>query len=520
MNLPSGIGVLVPSYPGTMPSVDDVVRGETSLDEADLRWLTALVGEWQLLSDLSFADLVLWLPRADGGGFVAGAQMRPTTAPTSHADDLVGRRLAFGRRPLIDAAYENARIRRDSDPEWWDAVPVRVEAIPVVRDGRVVAVIGRTTNLVATRTPSRLELVYLEAAGLLARMIAEGRFPQASGPAPARRGAPRVGDGLIRLDPEGRVTFASPNAMSAYRRLGLVGDLVGQPLGPTTRALRVHPAEEAVDEGLDTLLRGLRPRQSELASGAAVLAVRAIPLDPQGVHEGAIALVRDVTELRRRDHELMTKDATIREIHHRVKNNLQTVASLLRLQSRRVPDPAAQTALAEAVRRVGSIAVVHEMLAETTDEDVDLDDILARLTAMVAEVAAPEHGQVVVRRGQAGRIPATVATPLAMAVTELLHNALQHGLGDRPGRVELAVSRDEDRLVVAVEDDGAGLPEGFDLDGGDSLGLRIVTTLICERGGSVSLYPRDPGTGAQVTLPLSPSGTSGTGPGGASVAAS
>jgi two-component sensor histidine kinase/PAS domain-containing protein len=494
--------VLSPPTLQLVPSLDDVVRGETCLDEADLRWLTALVGEWQLLSDLSFADLVLWLPRSDGTGFVAGAQMRPTTGPTSYADDLVGRSLTFGRRPLIDAAYENARIRRDSDPEWWESVPVRMEAIPVVREGRVLAVIGRTTNLVAARTPSRLELVYLEAAGLLARMIAEGRFPQAVGSAPPRRGAPRVGDGLVRLDAQGRVTFASPNAMSAYRRLGLVGDLVGQPLGPTTRALQVQAGTETVDEGLDTVLSGSRPRLVELDSAAAVLTVRTIPLNPNGVDEGAIALVRDVTELRRRDQELMTKDATIREIHHRVKNNLQTVASLLRLQSRRVPDPAARAALVEAVRRVGSIAVVHEMLAETADDEVDLDDVLGRLTAMVAEVAAPEHGQVVERRGRAGRVPASVATPLALAVTELLHNAMQHGLGDRPGRVELVVDRAEDQLTVLVEDDGTGLPAGFDLDTSDSLGLRIVSTLICERGGSVSLVGADPGTRAVVALPL------------------
>lgn len=485
-----------------MPSLADVVRDETSLDATDLDWLMALVGQWQLLADLSFADLVLWLPRADGTGYVAAAQMRPTTAPTSYVEDMLGRHLATGRRPLVDGAFETGRIRRDSDPEWWDAVPVRVEAIPVVRGARAIAVIGRNTNLVAARTPSRLELVYLEAAGLLARMIAEGTFPHAADLTPVRRGAPRVGDGLLRLDEAGVVSFASPNAMSAYRRLGLVGDLVGTPLGATTRSLHVQPAGVALDESINAVLSGARPRQVELESATAVLAVRALPLNPGGLSEGAIVLVRDVTELRLRDQALISKDATIREIHHRVKNNLQTVASLLRLQARRVSDPAARIALAESVRRVGSIAVVHELLAETTDEDVDLDDVLARLAGMVGDVAGSESAVTIERSGVAGRVSAAVATPVAMAVTELLQNAIEHGLAGHGGAVWLRAAREGDRLTITVDDAGAGLPDGFDLDATDSLGLRIVSTMVRERGGEVALERREPGTRARISVAL------------------
>ena len=474
-----------------MPSVAELVRAHTSLSEDDLRWLTELLGEWHLLCDLSFADLVLWLPRADGTGYVAGAQVRPTTGPTSYVEDLVGQTMEVGRRPLVDGAFEAGRIRRDSDPEWWDAIPVRVEAIPVLREGRVIAVISRTTNLVAVRTPSRLELVYLDAAGLLARMIAEGRFPQPGDTTPARRGAPRVGDGLIRVDAAGVVGFASPNAMSAYRRLGLVGDLVGHPLGPVTQAL-VAPGS-AVDEGLEVVLAGRRPRLLEVASATAVVSVRSIPLDPGGVDHGAFVLVRDVTDLRRRDQQLLSKDATIREIHHRVKNNLQTVASLLRLQSRRVGDPTARAALREAVQRVRAIAVVHEMLSERTDEDVDLDEVLEALLAMTVEVAAPAARVRMLREGSAGRAPAELATPVAMAVAELLQNAVEHGLADREGTVTMRSTRSATHLVVSVEDDGWGVPAGLDPESGGSLGLRIVTTLVTERGGTFELLRRADG---------------------------
>ena len=142
------------------------------------------------------------------------------------------------------------------------------------------------------------------------------------------------------------------------------------------------------EETLSAVLGGTSPRDTEIGTEDTTLILRAIPLRPTGEHIGALVLLRDVTDLRRRDRELVTKDATIREIHHRVKNNLQTVAALLRLQARRIDVPEGREALEEAVRRVGSIAIVHETLSQAFDEFVDFDDVADRLRVMVAEVSS------------------------------------------------------------------------------------------------------------------------------------
>jgi two-component system, sensor histidine kinase PdtaS len=184
-----------------------------------------------------------------------------------------------------------------------------------------------------------------------------------------------------------------------------------------------------------------------------------------------------------------------------VKNNLQTVAALLRLQARRLTLPEARAALEESVRRVSSIAVVHETLSGTLDESVRFDEIADRISAMVTEVAAPE-GVRLVRTGGFETLPAEIATPLAMVVTELLQNAVEHGYGEDGGGgvVELRVSRAEGRLSVAVVDDGRGLPAGFSLDDSDRLGLQIVRTLVeTELGGRLGLRRRD-GGGTEVTV--------------------
>ncbi|MFC6878587.1 MULTISPECIES: sensor histidine kinase [Actinomadura] len=541
-----------------MPTLTDLVRDQTDLTDTDLEWLHALVSDWQLLADLSFADLLLWvplrsaddLPSSDGGGrpslradtgatvpgWVAIAQMRPTTGPTAYPEDLVGKVVRTGRRGLIDVAWRERRIVREGDPEWGSGIPVREESIPVRRGAKVLGVIQRSTNLSSARTPSRLELTYLQSASDLAQMIAEGRFP-VPGEEPNLVRSPRVGDGLIRLDRSGRVTYASPNAQSAFRRLGFPTDLVGESLGAVTTEL--CDTGEPLEEALSVILSGRAPREVEVEAHGSVMQLRTIPLVVGGTRIGAIVLCRDVTELRWRDRELMTKDATIREIHHRVKNNLQTVAALLRLQARRLRIPEGRAALDEAVRRVGSIAIVHETLSHTPDELIDFDDIADRVIQMAGEVSTPESNVTPKRTGSFGVLPAEIATPLAMALTELLQNALEHGLSDRFGTLEVVACRygegnapadpfgvavwgdwpggspeapaangapegEGRRLIAVVVDDGVGLPDDFDVESSNSLGLQIVRTLIVgELGGRLDFRARQGGgTEVVVDVPL------------------
>ena len=489
-----------------MPSLLELVRSHTDLDEADVAVLQGLMADWQIIADLSFADLVLWLPDRGGEGFWAAAQMRPTTGPTAYVDDVVGSFVPIGRRPMLDRARDDARLVREGDPEWRDDVPVRVETIPVPHEGRVIGVIARNTNLLGIRTPSRLELSYLQTAADLTAMIATGDFPP-PGQRSDHADSPRVGDGFVRIDGDGRVTYASPNALSVYRRLGWSGDLDGRNLADVTREL-VPPRRRPDEETLSAVLGGRAHRDTELGDDQVSLIVRSIPLRAAGAHIGALVLVRDVTDLRRRDRELVTKDTTIREIHHRVKNNLQTVAALLRLQARRIESPEARAALEEAVRRVGSIAIVHETLSQEVLDEVGFDEIADRLGAMVTDVGVAGDRLVVQRKGSFGLLPNETATALAMVLTELLQNAVEHGYpeGTRPdgGCIVVEPERIAGRLRVVVDDDGVGLPEGFDRDISLNLGLSIVSTLVeSELDGVIELRARPGGgTRAVVDVPL------------------
>lgn len=492
---------------GTLADVSilsDLLAEQTTLDPEDVDHLQRLVGEWQLLADLSFADLLLWAPASDGD-VLCVAQVRPTTGPTSYQDDRVGRRQPIEASFELSVALKEGRICREADPDWNGDIPVRREAIPVRRNGSIVALLSRDTNLAAARSPSALELAYLQAAAELCQMVAEGSFPPPGEDIEVHAG-PRAGDGLLRLDADGTVTYASPNALSAYRRLGVTGDVRGTALASLTQSLSTDPFDgEELAERITSTLDGATPPRMEVEAGGATMLVRALPLLFGGRSRGALVLVRDVTEVRRRDRQLLSKDATIREIHHRVKNNLQTVAALLRLQARRVDVAAARTALQESVRRVSSIALVHETLALSLDERVEFDGIVDRLLGMVAEVAAPESRVTFRRRGEFGELPAEVATPLVMVLTELMQNAVEHGFAaGMDGEVVVAARRSRGKLEVAVRDDGVGLPRSFDLEVSPRLGLQIARTLVgSELRGHIELHRRSPrGTEALVSVPL------------------
>ena len=421
-----------PSDTGTsvtrVASFPELVRLRTDLGPEDVAWLQLLQADWQIVADLSFADLVLWVRDREDDGFWACAQMRPTTGPTAYVDDIVGTHVPAGRRSLLDQAWAQGRIVREGDPEWRDEVPVRGEAIPVVRAGRVIGVVARHTNLLGVRTPSRLELSYLQTAADLTTMIAAGEFP-APGQRSDHADSPRVGDGFLRVDADARVVYASPNAQSVFRRLGFSGDLAGQLLPDLTRDL--VPARRRPDEEtLSAVLGGRAHRDVEIATDVAALIVRAIPLRRDGTHQGGLILVRDVTELRRRDRELVTKDATIREIHHRVKNNLQTVAALLRLQARRIDSDGGEGGPGGggAPGRVDRDRARDAEPGGRGDGRLRRDRRPARGDGHRGQRAHRTGRRA--RTGEFGILPSESANALAMVLTELLQNAVEHGYAD------------------------------------------------------------------------------------------
>ncbi|MFT3661402.1 MAG: histidine kinase N-terminal domain-containing protein [Gordonia sp. (in: high G+C Gram-positive bacteria)] len=525
-----------------MATLHDLLAEHTDLSDAAAQHLQRLVAEWQLLADLSFADYVMAV-RGEDGRLVYVAQVRPNTTSTLFQHDEVGHAVdstatPYGGNPLVARAYTRGCIERDDVPRRHGGVLIERIAVPVRYGDEVIAVLGLAGVVTGTLPPSPLESAYRDAAGALRQMVLEGTFPLDEANT-LGLSTPRAGDGFIRLDGDGRVVYASPNAVSAVHRMGWKAELGHARLADAFAELLTDPFDAAdVSTMLDAACIGTEgrsgsgsrigenglptadmPLRMELDAKRASVLVRVVPLRSGGQTRGAVLLIRDVTEVKRRDLALISKDATIREIHHRVKNNLQSVSALLRLQARRSGNPETITALTEAVRRVSSIALVHEMLSGSVDEEVDLDAVVDRLIPTLVDVGAPGQGSesVSVRRGsRLGVLPADLAMPLVQVLTEVVQNSIEHGFAEDPGdtasrtrlrdgaQIVVDGERDLRGLTVRVTDNGAGVPAGFDLAASNRLGLQIVRTLVNnDLGGTIDITPGDDGgTVVELQIPL------------------
>ena len=492
-----------------MATLGELCRQHTSLTRDEINHLKQLVSEWGLLADLCFADLLMYVPSTDSEWLIV-AQVRPATGQTIYLSDYVGVP-ADNERPLLASAFETGEICEgeiavDSLPE-----PARMLAIPVRHESKPIAVLSREWSNRTGRNPGELERTYLGIFQRFAAMIAEGSFPF-HGLVGDSSAAPRVGDGVMVLDDEARVRYASPNAVSALHRVGISANAVGMRLAEL--GFNDRPVRLAYEDRMPVI------EEFDQTPNVTLL-TRCMPMLAGGEVTGGVLLLRDVTEVRKRDKLLLSKDATIREIHHRVKNNLQTISSLLRLQGRRLESPEAKAAVAESVRRIRTIALVHETLSREPGDDVAFLEIVRPLLRLAEEgLQSPDRPVRFTVQGDGGRLPSTIATPLSVVLTELLQNAVDHGFpeGSSGGDVVVQLNPTDDQLNIRVINDGRGLDSQFELNKATGLGLSIVRTLVTtELAGTIVMragmpedfeaaglgdQPKGAGTVVDLTVPI------------------
>ena len=488
-----------------MTTLAELSEDFTSLTDAAVDHLLRLTASWSLLADLSFSDMVLVAPdenTVNNEEFVVLGQVRPNNRSTLIVDDLIGSIQPSSQWPLVKRAFESGHraVGEVALPAIPQAVPVW--CIPVRFDGRVIAVLVRLQG--PLRGPASLyEQAYLSIFERLCSMVSDATFPYREDTV-AGPGMPRVGDGIILINEVGEVEFATPNATNALHRLGVYASTEGKTF--VEAGLRMRVVDRCLEYGI--------PAMEEVdRSNDVAIVFHCIPLFDQGVVTAVVVLLRDVSDLRQLNRLVLNKEAAVREVHHRVKNNLQTISSLLRLQARRSDEHDTVVALQEAERRVRSIAVVHEVLSREPGEEVVFDEIVRSIVLLVEDTVLALHPVEIVVNGELGTLPTDLATPLALALTELLTNAVEHafiGFGgpdnEHVGVVTLDLSLEGDDAVAEIRDNGRGLEDDFKLDVATSLGLSIVRDLIrSQLNGTIEMtnvpYADGGGTLIRVVVP-------------------
>ena len=487
-----------------MADFSQILATRPDFDDSDREWLHHLVADWQVIADLSFADLLLIVQNGDGR-YVVAEQCRPSTVMTLRTEDVVGDTMPDDMGVELDAAMRSDVLFRSTVLRSIGKSTVCNVYAPVKHNGKTLGLVVRETNMATRESNGRYESESINAGKQLYEMIPRGQFPFVDSVMSQRHNA-RVADGFIVLTVDGVVRYASPNAISCFRRLGLLSVMQGQYLSEIGTQL-LH-TNDPLPETLPMVLSGKAAADSELNANRSAVSMRSLPLYDANGRTGGIVLCRDVTEVRRREKELQTKDATISEIHHRVKNNLQAVSALLRLQARKTKSEEVKKELKEAQRRVQTIAMVHEGLSQTADEVVDFDKVIANLLKMAVDLATMRDQRIDIDfMGKFGMMPAQDATPLSLVLTELITNSVEHGFeGRSEGHITISVGRSGANLNVVVEDDGTGLGSeehaGMARSSGSGLGTQIINTFVTnDFGGTVNWEPRREG-GTRVTLDM------------------
>ncbi len=483
---------------------DSVVQ-TADLTESENDRLDRILNFLPLLADLSRADALLCARAGFDARVIAHA--RPHSIAPVHRNLMVGERIVRESSPSVFEAFDqNRSVRGSRTHSDVASAPVMQEAFPVQAERRGVShALLIETNLLESERLRRRNRVFQRALRALKWMASRGE----------PRGTEHLSpfgeyDGIVFVDADLVIRYMSGIATNLYRNIGYTESLVGKPL-VYLETLDDALAREAL-ESAACVERELEERGRAWIKKA-IPVQESDPLRLLGLNRprslGVLLTIHDDTEARQRERELKIKTTMIKEVHHRVKNDLQTVAALLRMQSRRMQTEEARLALSEAVNRILSIAIIHEFLSDQDSRIINVREIAQRILNQMQSGVLDSSRAINLRlKGPGIFLTARQATSCALVINELLQNALEHGYDqrERGGTISLSFEDEGDRVVLRVLDDGRGLPADFDLEHVDSLGLRIVRTLVTEDLKGQIEMQSDHGVSVIVTFPKIPLG--------------
>lgn len=472
---------MVPSYWQSDDSLWE--RYLDRLNEADRTLLERVRAALPLAADVSRSDVFLVIPdQLDR--FCIALHARPHSMATLYEESPVGRSFGQSERGWLWSAMALAQRRTRIEPE----IPhqrgeIAQQVWPVLNaHHRPVAGLLISSNIIERERHKRRDPAFQHALDRFLHMVVAGQIQQ-----PERVPPFLEQDGILFVDHTARYRYLSGQANNVYRRLGYLDDLRGRSV------------EEVAAGDLQLVQAAWETQECQFAESTVrdrILQRSAIPLlgppelngwerlrfwERRPDRYGVLLLVKDVTEDRRKAQELKVKAVMIKEIHHRVKNNLQMLVSIMRMQARRAGSEEARQLLYEAINRILSMSAIHESLSEGEDQVLNLQDVARRIIRYLQQsaVGPARNITLAVEHADPVLLPTSRATTCALIINELLLNALEHGFDQQStGRVAVSISDCEDTVELRVEDNGRGLPADFTLDTETSLGLDIVRTLV------------------------------------------
>lgn len=434
-----------------------------------------------LAADIAHAAITIYLPGDNKKFLNIYKQEQPMTQVGNVRPDMTGRRVRAVEEPLV------ARVLQKNVPvtgkrEWALGVFNSLKVFPL-RDNW-----GRCYGAISFESAAPDDIIIAQSLELLCNLRqAVGNNSNYERLLPS--------DGIMVVDTNRTIIAANNRARHMFDVMD-IAPLVG-----------CRTNDVAINWPLVGMVMETGTAESkEFTMHGLLLSVRILPVVPRPKGGCAIVILQDITELRKKDEELLIKSVVIKEIHHRVKNNLQTIASLLRLQERRAQCDETKIVLRDCVNRVNSIAIVHEYLSQQDTGLIDVGKVAKGIyQAIISSMLNPEFILHADFKADPVQLPSDKATSIALVLNELLQNTIEHAFeGRTSGMLEVRFIEESKSYTLSIADDGVGLPEGFSLAAmRESLGLKIIKTMAeADLQGKFTLENRQQGgTLAVVTIP-------------------
>lgn len=460
----------------------------SDLEKADIELISQISRSLGSIADLMEADVFIDCRTRDQDMAIVVAQARPLNLQLLYSGSVVGQFAHRSNEPAVLRTLEVGMKTIDMRGVTQENKNVRQSVSPIKNpaDEVIGALIAEKDITARVQAVKKLSVLTRTTEQLVER-AAYSKVGSESLPY-------HVTDGVLIFDLSGICAYANPVAERFYRNLGYIDQLEGLSFENMTfhgvKFEEVLREKEILHKGLEIGNYNFDIKYTFIKSKKEAFA-------------RVVMLINDVTDVKNKEKELVLKAVAISEIHHRVKNNLQTIASLLKLQSRRVADPAAKRAFDESISQVLSIAATHEILAEDGKDDVDIMTMLEKIKAStIQHDLLASKGVVINLIGETFMCDSDMATSIALVVNEVTQNSLKYAFDGRDsGKVDIEICNGEIYSNISISDDGVG----FDLEkeGTGTLGLNIIRRIVTEKlRGNLTLESNDRGTKVFFDFPL------------------